>query len=75
MKEIALALIRIYQMALSPWLGPCCRFSPSCSEWARQVIREHGVVLGGWMSLRRLLSCHPFHPGGYDPPPPVTARE
>ncbi|MFQ5666786.1 MAG: membrane protein insertion efficiency factor YidD [Candidatus Binatia bacterium] len=56
-----------YRATLSPLLGPCCRFSPSCSAYAGEAIRRYGVRRGGWMSIRRVLRCHPFHPGGWDP--------
>jgi len=62
-------LIRCYQRALSPLLGPTCRFHPSCSHYASTCIERFGVLHGGWLSVRRLSRCHPFHPGGYDPPP------
>jgi putative membrane protein insertion efficiency factor len=61
--------IRGYQIALSPWLGGACRFAPTCSEYARLALIEHGAWRGGALALRRLARCHPFHPGGYDPPP------
>lgn len=60
-------LIRVYQLTLSPLLGRACRFEPSCSAYASEALRRFGFVRGGWMALRRLLRCHPFHPGGYDP--------
>jgi putative membrane protein insertion efficiency factor len=56
-----------YQTALSPFLGPCCRFAPSCSSYASEALQRHGLLRGGWMAVRRLLRCHPFHPGGWDP--------
>ena len=69
LKQALLVLIRIYQLTLSQLLGPCCRFVPSCSRYAATCIEHHGVLRGCWLALRRLLRCHPFHPGGYDPPP------
>jgi putative membrane protein insertion efficiency factor len=66
---IAAALIVGYQRLVSPWLPPACRFAPSCSEYARLALLEHGLARGVWLSVRRLGKCHPFHPGGYDPPP------
>jgi putative membrane protein insertion efficiency factor len=57
----------VYQAALSPFLGPCCRFAPSCSDYARQAVGRHGVRRGSWMALKRVMRCHPFHPGGWDP--------
>lgn len=67
--KVALAAIVAYQWVLSPFLGRHCRFAPTCSEYARQALQAHGVLRGGWLTLRRLLRCQPFHPGGYDPPP------
>jgi hypothetical protein len=63
------ALIRIYQWTLSPLLPRACRFYPSCSEYAYQAYTRHGVLRGSWLTARRLLRCHPFHPGGFDPVP------
>ena len=65
----ALALIRLYQLVLSPLLGRSCRFEPSCSRYTARCIELHGAARGGWLGLRRIARCHPFHPGGYDPPP------
>jgi putative membrane protein insertion efficiency factor len=61
-------LIRFYQVGISPLIGPCCRFTPSCSQYAIEAIRKHGPVLGAWRAMRRILRCHPWNPGGYDPP-------
>jgi uncharacterized protein len=69
MKTLLLALIRGYQYALRPMLGANCRFAPSCSDYAREAILRHGALGGGWLALRRILRCHPYHPGGYDPVP------
>ena len=69
MRHLIRLLIRAYQLWVSPWLGAHCRFYPSCSHYALQAIGEHGSLRGSWLSLRRLLRCHPFHPGGYDPVP------
>ena len=65
--------IRIYQWLVSPLLGNCCRFEPSCSRYAQLCIERLGPVRGSWLSLLRLLRCHPFCPGGHDPPPEVTS--
>lgn len=65
----AAGAVRIYQLVVSPWLPPSCRFSPTCSEYARQALIRHGILRGTWMSLRRLSRCHPFCSGGYDPVP------
>lgn len=62
-------LIRAYQLAISPMLGNRCRFHPSCSDYAIEALRRHGLLKGLWLALRRVGSCHPWHPGGYDPVP------
>lgn len=62
-------LIRLYQVCLSPLLGPSCRFTPSCSEYMREAVLRHGALKGLWLGLRRILRCHPWHPGGCDPVP------
>ncbi|MCX6283097.1 MAG: membrane protein insertion efficiency factor YidD [Bacteroidetes bacterium] len=62
-------LIRFYQGAISPYLMPSCRFTPSCSEYGIEAIRKHGPFKGGWMTLRRLGRCHPWGGQGYDPVP------
>ena len=68
---LALVLvIRLYQLTLSKMLGQVCRFEPSCSRYAVACLADHGALKGSWLAARRLLRCHPFHPGGYDPPPP-----
>ena len=60
-------LIRAYQICISPFLLPCCRFHPSCSEYAIDAVRSYGPFKGSYLALTRLLRCHPWHPGGYDP--------
>ena len=65
--RIADQMVRLYQAALSPLLGPHCLFAPSCSMYARHALRRHGVRRGSWLALRRVLRCHPWHPGGWDP--------
>ncbi|WP_083860360.1 membrane protein insertion efficiency factor YidD [Cupriavidus sp. BIS7] len=69
MKRILLALLRIYKIALSPYLGSQCRFLPTCSDYARDAIVMHGPARGTWMAACRLCRCHPFANGGYDPVP------
>ncbi|MFT3906683.1 MAG: membrane protein insertion efficiency factor YidD [Steroidobacteraceae bacterium] len=61
--------IRAYQWLISPWLGPRCRFHPSCSHYALEALERHGSVRGSWLTLKRLARCHPWHPGGFDPVP------
>ena len=67
MRLFFIALLRFYKASISPLLPPACRFVPTCSEYAREAIERYGALKGGWMGLRRLLRCHPFHPGGFDP--------
>jgi hypothetical protein len=68
-RRLLAALIRGYQLVLSPLLPPSCRFTPSCSQYALEAITRHGAVRGTWLAARRLARCHPFHPGGFDPVP------
>jgi uncharacterized protein len=65
----AARVLVLYQRLISPLLPPACRFAPTCSEYARQAVLEHGLAHGAWLAVRRLARCHPFNPGGYDPPP------
>ncbi len=65
--KVLVLAIRFYQIAISPFLAPSCRFYPSCSEYALTAIGRHGPFRGAWLGLKRLARCHPFHPGGYDP--------
>jgi putative membrane protein insertion efficiency factor len=69
MRYVLMGIIRLYQLAVSPLLGPRCRFHPSCSCYAHTAIERHGVLRGGWLGAKRLLRCHPFSEGGYDPVP------
>ncbi len=71
MKRLAIFLLRGYQYLISPLLGPRCRFHPSCSHYAIEALQQHGLLRGLWLTLRRLLRCHPWHPGGHDPVPPT----
>ncbi|MCX7819541.1 MAG: membrane protein insertion efficiency factor YidD [Kiritimatiellae bacterium] len=69
MRTALIVAIRCYQWCVSPWLGPACRFEPSCSRYAIEAIERHGVLRGVALALRRLLRCHPWHAGGWDPVP------
>ena len=69
-KRILLASIQLYKKALSPILPSACRFSPTCSVYAYEAIEMYGPLKGMWMGLKRILRCHPLHPGGFDPVPP-----
>ena len=66
-RRLLVFLVRSYQVALSPWLGPACRFEPSCSEYAREAVELHGVWRGGLLAAWRILRCNPFSKGGFDP--------
>lgn len=67
MGRLFVGCIRLYQRWISPLTPPRCRFVPSCSEYAAQAILQTGALRGSWLALRRILRCHPWHPGGYDP--------
>ena len=69
--RLLMQLIRLYQRLISPLLGPVCRFEPSCSRYTHECLRLHGAAKGSYLGFRRIIRCHPFHPGGYDPPPPL----
>lgn len=69
MKRLLIGLLRFYQYAISPLLGRRCRFFPTCSEYAVEAVQKHGAMKGGWLGLKRVCRCHPWHPGGYDPVP------
>ncbi len=68
LSRILIGMVRLYQLTLSPLLGRCCRFEPSCSNYFIQAVRKYGPLKGAWRGLWRIGRCHPFHPGGYDPP-------
>jgi putative membrane protein insertion efficiency factor len=67
MQELVIGLLRLYKRWLSPMLPSACRFHPTCSEYMMQAVEMHGVCRGVWMGTLRLLRCHPFHAGGFDP--------
>ena len=75
MQKLICLLIRIYQYVISPWFAPCCRFEPSCSQYALLAIRHYGLGRGLWMACYRLFRCHPFSAGGYDPILPQSNKE
>lgn len=70
LQRVAIALIRGYQLFISPLLGPRCRFQPTCSQYTIEAIKIHGIAKGCWLSSRRVLKCHPLNDGGHDPVPP-----
>ncbi len=67
MERILIGLIRVYQIFVSPLKGQTCRFYPTCSEYSVQALKKYGLIKGSWKSIRRILRCHPFNPGGHDP--------
>lgn len=69
MNAVLIVLIRCYQWTVSPLLGPRCRFYPTCSHYAVEALQKHGTMRGGYLAIRRLGRCHPWHPGGVDPVP------
>ena len=68
-KRVFLFLIDVYRRYISPLKSPCCRYIPTCSEYAMIAIERYGAMRGGWLALKRILRCHPFHEGGYNPVP------
>lgn len=75
MKKILIGVIRFYKKYISPLFPPVCRFQPTCSQYAIEAIQIHGAAKGCWLAVRRLLKCHPWHPGGYDPVPPKENKK
>jgi hypothetical protein len=67
MKKIIISFIKLYQYVVSPLIGEHCRFYPSCSSYGVEAIEKYGVIYGGWLLVKRIIKCNPFHPGGYDP--------
>jgi len=74
MRRLLLFVIRVYWWTLSPLIGQVCRFEPSCSRYTATCIERFGAARGGWLGVKRVCRCHPFHAGGYDPPPTSLAR-
>jgi hypothetical protein len=69
MRSVLVWLVKAYRYAVSPMLGPSCRFEPSCSCYAVEALERHGAARGTWLAAKRVCRCHPWHPGGYDPVP------
>jgi len=72
MKNIALVIIRFYQYAISPHFPPVCRYYPTCSAYAFEAVSRYGFLRGSWLAFRRIIRCHPFIQGGYDPVPDLN---
>lgn len=70
MKKLLISIVKFYQKAISPHKGgACCRFIPTCSEYAIEALEKYGAIKGSYLAIKRILKCHPFHKGGYDPLP------
>ena len=74
MKWLLMLPVWLYRKCISPWKPACCRFDPTCSQYALTALRRHGALYGSWLTLRRVLRCHPFTEPGYDPVPPRQPR-
>ncbi|MFC0014455.1 MULTISPECIES: membrane protein insertion efficiency factor YidD [Allobacillus] len=75
MKHLLIGLVKLYRKWISPLLGPSCRFQPTCSEFSLTAIQRFGAFKGLYLSIKRILKCHPFHPGGFDPVPDLKKQE
>jgi uncharacterized protein len=73
-KRLLLGLITAYRYLVGPFLGPSCRFYPTCSAYASEAIATHGAMRGTWLAVKRIAKCHPWHPGGIDPVPPARPQ-
>lgn len=69
LKKVFISFIRFYQIVISPLKPPSCRFYPTCSHYGLEAVQRFGAIKGGWLTIKRILKCHPFHPGGLDPVP------
>ena len=69
MKRLLIAMVKFYRRNISPLRPPCCRYIPTCSQYALEALEKYGALKGSWLALRRFLRCNPFHKGGYDPVP------
>ncbi|MED3549039.1 membrane protein insertion efficiency factor YidD [Cytobacillus praedii] len=69
LKQLMIGIIRFYQIVISPLKPPTCRFYPTCSHYGLESVKRFGALKGGWLAIKRIVKCHPFHPGGFDPVP------
>jgi len=75
LKKIMIGIIRFYQIVISPLKPPTCRFYPTCSHYGLEAVKRFGAIRGGWLAIKRILKCHPFHPGGIDPVPEKWSKK
>ena len=75
LKKAFISLIRFYQVVISPIKPPTCRFYPTCSQYGLEAVQRFGALKGGWLAIKRISRCHPFHPGGFDPVPEKEKHE
>ena len=68
-RRMVVTILRVYQLVVSPWLGPACRFEPTCSRYALEAVSSRGAIRGSWLAARRVCRCHPLGGSGYDPVP------
>lgn len=75
LQKILIVIIRFYQVVISPLKPPTCRFYPTCSHYGLEAIKRFGPIKGGWLTIKRIVKCHPFHPGGFDPVPEKNGNQ
>ncbi|KOP83851.1 membrane protein insertion efficiency factor YidD [Cytobacillus solani] len=74
LKQLMIGVIRFYQIVISPLKPPTCRFYPTCSHYGLESVKRFGALKGGWLAIKRIVKCHPFHPGGFDPVPEKSPK-
>lgn len=74
MKYLLIGIVRLYQLIISPWMAPSCRYSPTCSHYALEALKKHGALKGLWLSVKRISRCHPWGGEGYDPVPEAESK-
>jgi putative membrane protein insertion efficiency factor len=75
LKQLMIGVIRFYQIVISPLKPPTCRFYPTCSHYGLESVKRFGALKGGWLAIKRIVKCHPFHPGGFDPVPEKALKK
>lgn len=74
MKYIIIAIVRFYQLVISPWTASSCRYHPTCSQYSLEAVKKHGALKGGWLTIKRIGRCHPWSDGGHDPVPETKTK-